>query len=283
MCRLKSLTNRQPHQQILTSRAGKNYNGVSRQATPAMRIDLNADLGEVADAGDRAMMRSVTSANIACGVHAGDAVLMDRTVELAIEHHVSIGAHPSFPDRQGFGRAPMALASDETQAWVAYQIGALAAIARRRGAQLTHVKPHGAMYNVASVDQELAAAVAAAVHAVDRQLVLVGPPKSALTAAGRRAGLAVAAEGFADRAYCADGTLVARTERGAVLTDPAEVARRAVMLAVERKIRAVDGSYVSLDVETICIHGDTPGAALLAERVRASLEAAGVSVQALGA
>jgi 5-oxoprolinase (ATP-hydrolysing) subunit A len=246
-----------------------------------MNIDLNADLGEDTNADDAALMQAITSANIACGVHAGNAAVMDRTVALAVARGVAIGAHPSFPDREGFGRARMQLPSDEVRAWVAYQVGALAAVAGRRGARLTHVKPHGAMYNMASVDRELADAIAQAVHAFDRTLVLVGLPASALTDAGRRAGLETAAEGFADRGYRSDGSLVPRSEPGAVLTDPARVTERAVMLAVEGKVQAVDGSYMSLDVDTICIHGDTPGAALLAARVRAALERAGISVQAL--
>jgi UPF0271 protein len=244
-------------------------------------IDLNADLGELPDADDAGVMRAVTSANIACGVHAGDAALMDTTVELALMNGVAVGAHPSFPDRAGFGRAMLRLSAVSIEAWIAYQLGALSAIAKARGAHLMHVKPHGAMYNMASVEPDLAEAIARAVKVFDASLVLVGPPASALTVAGARVGLRTAAEAFADRAYRADGTLVPRDEPGAVLTDAEAVAARAVMIAVERRVQTNDGTFMKLEADTICIHGDTPGAASLAAVVRASLEGAGVQVQAL--
>jgi 5-oxoprolinase (ATP-hydrolysing) subunit A len=252
-----------------------------RQATSRTSIDLNADLGEYPDGDDAAILGLITSANIACGVHAGDALSIDRTVQLALVHRVAIGAHPSFPDRAGFGRTNMRLSAVELAAWIGYQIGSLAAIAHTRGARVMHVKPHGAMYNMASVDAELAAALATTVRSLDPSLVLVGPPSSALLEAGRRAGLVTASEGFADRAYLPDGRLVPRSQGGAVLTDPNQVSARAVMLALERRVQAVDGSYLTLDVDTICVHGDTPGALTLVAAVRAALEHAGIDVRAL--
>jgi UPF0271 protein len=251
------------------------------------RIDLNADLGEgfgaYAMGDDAALLRSVTSANVACGFHAGDPRVIDRTVALAVAAGVAVGAHPSHHDLRGFGRRVIAADPDEVEADVLYQVGAVLAFARSRGARLVHVKPHGALYNQAAVDPVLARAIARGAARVSRELVLVGAASSsAFRAAAQAEGLRFAAEAFADRSYAADGSLVPRGRPGAVLADPAEVAARAVRLAREGRVGSVAGSDVILEPDTICLHGDTPGAAALAHAVRAALEAAGIEVRALG-
>jgi len=253
---------------------------------PTMRIDLNGDVGESFGrytlGGDDALMPVLTSANIACGFHAGDPGIMRATVGLARSHGVAVGAHPGFPDLVGFGRREMAASPRDVEDLVLYQVGALAAVARAQGARLRHVKPHGALYNQAARDLPLAEAIARAVAAFDPSLVLVGLSGSRLLEAGRQAGLAVAAEAFADRAYRADGTLVPRDRPGAVLTDAAAVARRALAMVRDRAVTAEDGTRVELAIDTLCLHGDTPAAADLAKRVRQALEAAGVVVAAPG-
>jgi UPF0271 protein len=249
-----------------------------------MRIDLNGDVGESFGpfvlGQDAALVPVLTSASIACGFHAGDPGVMRATVALARAHGVAIGAHPGFADLVGFGRRELAATPREVEDLVVYQIGALAAVAVAQGARLRHVKPHGALYNQAARDPALAEAVARAVASVDRSLILVGLSGSALLEAGRRAGLHTMAEAFADRAYRADGTLVPRDRAGAVMTDPEAVARRAVAMVRDGVVTADDGTRVSLAVETLCLHGDTPEAARLARHVRAALEAAGAEVAA---
>jgi UPF0271 protein len=232
-----------------------------------MKIDLNADLGEGMD--DAAILPLLTSANVACAQHAGSPQLMDRTVQLALENGVCIGAHPGYADRENFGRTNQSLPEDELKALVLYQLGALDAIARARGAKLVHVKAHGALYNQAAKDARLAKAFAEAVAAYDRSLVLVGLAGGAQLEAARAAGLKAAGEAFADRLYADDGTLVPRTQPGAVLHEPKDAAAQAVKLA--RSGRA----------QTICLHGDTPGAALIAKAVRAALEAEGIQIAPL--
>ena len=214
-------------------------------------------------------MRCITSANVACGVHAGSVATMRETVLLAREHGVAVGAHPSFPDRDHFGRREMQLRSAEITDLVVRQIEALADIASKEGIRLQHVKPHGGLYNLAVRDRRVADAIARGVMSVDRSLVLLGLPRSELVAAAQAAGLRTAGEAFADRAYRADGTLVPRTEPGAVIHDPEEVLARIVSLAARP------------DVETICLHGDTPGAAELASKIRAALQAAKFEVKNL--
>jgi 5-oxoprolinase (ATP-hydrolysing) subunit A len=233
-----------------------------------MRIDLNADVGERCGQ-DVALMRTITSANIACGLHAGDAATMRETVILAREHGVAVGAHPSFADREHFGRREMQLAPAEIEALVIRQIEALAVIASNEGIRLQHVKPHGALYNIAARDPAVASAIANAVASVDRSLILLGLPQSNLVIAGKAAGLMTAGEAFADRAYRPDGSLVPRTELGAVIHDPDEVLARVANLAARP------------DIDTICVHGDTPGAAELASKIRVALEAARIEVKNL--
>ena len=251
-----------------------------------MRVDLNCDLGESFGAytlgHDELVMPHVTSANIACGFHAGDPSVMRDTVGLAVKHGVAIGAHPGFSDLVGFGRRELQATPQEVEDLVAYQIGALAGVAAAAGARLRHVKPHGALYNMAARDQGLADAIARATLAVDRHLVLVGLSGSSLLEAGRNVGLAVASEVFADRAYDANGALVSRSCRGAVLTEPAEVVEQALHMVREGAVAAATGERVDLRADTICVHGDASGAADLAGRLRSALEAAGVRVVALG-
>ena len=242
------------------------------------RIDLNADVGEsIGD--DQGVMPSVSSANVACGFHAGNPAIMRATVQLSALHGVAVGAHPAFKDLEGFGRREMHVEPAELESLVSYQIRALAQIASEEAVRLSHVKPHGALYNMAARDAGMADAIARAVRAVDPSLVLFGLSGSELMAAGERAGLRLASEVFADRGYKPDGTLSPRGTPGAVLTDVAEVARRAVRMATEQAVTAVDGTSVSVRADTICIHGDTPGAAALARAVRQALTAAGIEVR----
>ena len=248
---------------------------------PGLKIDLNADIGEWSDAAsqhDDALLKTITSGSIACGFHAGDPAVMRQTVRMAADAGVSIGAHPSFADTAGFGRREMNVEPREITGLVLYQIGALSAIAKAEGSGLRHVKPHGALYNMSVRRTDIAEAIARAVATFDRDLVLVGLPGSALLSAGSQLGLRVAAEGFADRAYEADGTLSPRHIAGSVLTDPEKIADRAVRMVRGRQVAARDGTIIQVQVDTICVHGDTPGAVEIAASVRARLEQAGVLV-----
>lgn len=233
-----------------------------------MTIDLNADMGEGSDA-DEALLGVVSSANVACGLHAGDPTLMRRTVRAAKAAGVAIGAHPGFPDREHFGRREIRMSAPEIENWVIFQIAAIAGMAAAEGARLAHVKPHGALYNMAAKDTAMASAIASAIALVDPSLVMVGLPASALEHAATRAGLGFAAEGFADRAYEPDGSLVARSKPGALITDPAAAARGALALARGGRLR------------TICIHSDTPHAAAIGAAVRRALDEAGARVAPL--
>ncbi len=250
-------------------------------------VDLNCDMGEsfgpwpMGD--DGALMASITSANIACGFHGGDPAVMRRTVRLARSNGVAVGAHPGLPDLVGFGRREMQVGPDEAEGMVLYQLGALAAIARAEGATLRHVKPHGALYNMAVRNSSLADAIARAVRAFDSSLILFGLAGSPMLASAEAAGLRVASEVFADRAYERDGSLASRRIAGAVIHDPAVVAARAVRMVRDGNVVATSGEVVSLRADTICIHGDTPGAAALARTVRHALEEAGVVVASLPA
>ncbi|MEU8032515.1 5-oxoprolinase subunit PxpA [Streptomyces sp. NPDC049099] len=246
-------------------------------------IDLNADLGEgfgrwtLTD--DDALLSVVTSANVACGFHAGDPSVMRRVCELAAERGVRIGAQVSYRDLAGFGRRAMDVPGDELAAEIAYQIGALRVFAEAAGTEVAYVKPHGALYNRTVHDAEQAAAVVAGVRLAGGAPVL-GLPGSRLLAAAEEAGLTAVPEAFADRAYTPAGTLVPRREPGAVVTDEDAVVRRALAFAVDRAVAAVDGTTVPVAARSLCVHGDTPGAARIAARVRDALDAAGVEVRA---
>jgi UPF0271 protein len=249
-----------------------------------MRIDLNADLGESFGAytigEDLALMRSISSASIAAGFHAGDPSVLRRTICLARDHGVSVGAHPGFPDLNGFGRREMRVEPGEAEDFVLYQVAAVAGVAAAEGVALRHVKPHGALFNMAARDPALAAAIARAIAAFDSRLVLFGLAGSALLDEGRKAGLRVASEVFADRAYEPDGSLVSRSRPGALVDDGELVVKRAIRMVVQGTVAAIDGSELKVQADTICVHGDKPGAAALASRLRRDLEAAGISVEA---
>ena len=251
-----------------------------------MRMDLNCDVGElpeaIADGSQEAILRQVTSANIACGGHAGDAQMMRATIEQALRCGTAIGAHPGYEDRANFGRIALKLSSEEVAASVYGQILALVEIAERCGARIGHVKPHGALYNQAAQAREIARAIAEGVARWRRDVALVGLAGSAMLEEFRAAGFAVAAEGFADRKYEADGSLRARKFRDALLHDPAEAAAQALRITREGSVVAANGAVIPLKVGTICIHGDTPGAPRVAAAVRLALEEAGITVRALG-
>jgi len=240
-----------------------------------MTIDLNSDMGEsfgaYAIGADAELLKVVSSANVACGAHAGDPSVMRRTIRAAKAAGVSIGAHPGFPDLGGFGRRDMRMTAAEIEDSMIFQIAALAGVAAVEGVTLAHVKPHGALYNMAVKDEGMAHAIAAAIRAVNRSLVMVGLPASELERAAGAHGLEFAAEGFADRAYEPDGTLVARTKPGALITDPAAAAAGVVRMVREGRMR------------TVCIHSDTPHAGAIGAAVRRALDEHGVTVTGLGA
>lgn len=248
-------------------------------------IDLNADLGESFGAwrmgDDAGVMRWITSANIACGFHAGDPATMQRTVVLCIEHGVAIGAHPALPDLQGFGRREMQIAPNDAYAQTLYQLGALHAIVHALGAQLHHVKPHGALYNMAARDRALADAIAAAARDFNPRLILVGLAGGALVDAGHAAGLTTFREGFCDRRYRADGTLAPRSASGAVIEDSDAAAAQAVSIATRGEALTSAGARVPIEADTLCVHGDRANAAALAGRLHRALAGAGVAIAAM--
>jgi UPF0271 protein len=244
-------------------------------------IDLNCDLGESFGryilGEDAAMMALISSANVACGAHAGDPEVMAKTVALAKQNGVALGAHPGYPDLQGFGRREMALSGEEVTYTILYQLGALSGFARAAGIPLVHVKPHGALYNRAARDPMVAEAVARAVKQFDPALILVGLAGSELIAAGEAAGLAIANEGFPDRAYLPDGSLMPRGQQGAVITAPDAVAANALELVQEGIVIAEE----RITMDTLCLHGDNLRAVANAKAVRAALEAAGIAITRL--
>jgi UPF0271 protein len=250
-----------------------------------LRIDLNADMGESYGpwimGQDRELLEHVTSANVACGAHAGDPTSMVQLAELTRARGVALGAHPGLPDMQGFGRRELAVSPDETYALVLCQVGALAACARARGNRLVHVKPHGALYNMAARDPDLAGAIARAVRDFDPDLVLVGLSGSQLLRAGAAAGLRVASEVFADRGYEADGSLTPRGLPGSLIEDPERAVARVLRMVQEGRVHCRQGHDIGLRADTVCLHGDQPGAVTFARRLRAELATAGITVAAL--
>lgn len=252
-----------------------------------MKINLNADLGESFGAWtmgeDSALLKVVCSANIACGFHAGDPLVMRTTVRNALAAGVDLGAHPAYPDLQGFGRRPMKMAPVELEAALIYQIGALAGMAAAEGGRLTHVKPHGALNNQACEDAALADTVARAVRAIDRNLILLAPALSELISAGERAGLPVAAEIFADRAYTDAGTLVPRNQAGAVIHGHAEVVAHVLRMLAAGGIVTQSGKHLPTAMHSICVHGDTPGSVDNARQLRTALQGAGWALSPLPA
>jgi UPF0271 protein len=242
-----------------------------------MRIDLNCDMGEGAGF-DEPIMPLISSANVACGFHAGDPGSLRATVRLARRHGVAVGAHPSYPDRAGFGRTAMARSPEQVGDDVLYQVAALQGLCRAEGVALRHVKPHGALYNAAAADRALARAICQAVRALDRSLTVVCLAGSAMAEEVRAAGLACAEEAFADRAYTSEGTLVPRSQPGAVIEDAAAVAERVSELARAGRVVSAEGRPVTVHADTICVHGDTPGAVALLQAIRTRLAADGVEV-----
>jgi UPF0271 protein len=244
------------------------------------RIDFNSDIGESFGSYkmglDEEVINSISSANIACGFHAGDPGWMRHTVELAQRSGVGIGAHPAFPDLRGFGRRNMSVTPDEARDDVVYQIGALTAFTKDK--KLQHVKPHGAMYNMAVNDEKLARAICRAILEVDPDLILLALSGSRWIDIAEKMGLQVAREVFADRALMPDGTLAPRSQEGAVLHDPKRIAERSLRMAIDGVVEAVDGSLVEVQADSICLHGDTPGAVEMARLVRSELEGAGVQI-----
>jgi 5-oxoprolinase (ATP-hydrolysing) subunit A len=240
------------------------------------RIDLNADVGEGYD--DRALLPLLTSVNVACGGHAGDERTMADIVRAAAANRLAVGAHPSYPDRKHFGRRAMAMEPAELRRAVSEQVSALAEIAAAAGARLAHVKPHGALYNTAARDLDVARTIAQAVRDVDPALRLVGLAGSQLLVAGREMDLAVAAEGFVDRHYTADGSLASRSFGNALIQDDAEAADQALRIVCDHRVCALDGTSVDVRADTLCIHGDTDGAAAILTAVRRRLEESGVVI-----
>lgn len=249
------------------------------------KIDLNCDLGESFGAYtigmDDKVIPLISSCNIACGYHASDPLVMKKTVALAGQAGIGIGAHPGFPDLMGFGRRNMNVSPDEAAAYVTYQLGALHAFARSAGYSLQHVKPHGALYNMAGKDYKLALAIAKAVQAFDPSLILMGLAGSESIRAARDIGLTAASEVFADRAYMPDGSLVPRSREGAVIHDEEEAIRRVVRMVKEHRVRAIDGTDIEIVPDSVCVHGDNVKALTFVTRIRAALEAEGVDIAPL--
>ncbi|ABR49126.1 LamB/YcsF family protein [Alkaliphilus metalliredigens QYMF] len=239
------------------------------------QVDLNSDIGESFGAYELGMdgevVKYITSANIACGWHAGDPMVMEKTVQAAIRNKVAIGAHPGFPDLMGFGRRNMVVTQEEAKAYVKYQIGALWAFTKAAGVAIQHVKPHGALYNMAAKDEGLAKAIAEAVYEIDPNIILVGLANSKMTEVGEKLGLKVAHEVFADRAYNSDGTLVSRNTKGAVIHDSDLAVARVVRMIKKGKVEAINGEDVSIKAHSICVHGDNEHALEFVNKIRETL------------
>ncbi len=248
-------------------------------------IDLNCDMGESYGrwtlGADEAIMPFITSANVACGFHGGDPHVMRKTVALALEHGVAIGAHPALPDLMGFGRRVMDVTPAELKDYFCYQMGALREVCRVAGSDLQHVKPHGILYHMAETQEAISQAIGEAARESGARLILMTLASGKYDAHCRKMGVRVASEGFADRAYEVDGTLVSRKKAGALVTDPARAAAQAVRMASEGKVRTIDGVDIDLSIQTICCHGDTPGAERIVRAVREGLEKAGIQVKPL--
>ena len=250
-------------------------------------VDLNSDIGESFGAYtlgmDSEVLKHVTSANIACGWHAGDPLVMEKTVAMALKNGVEIGAHPGFPDLMGFGRREMKISPAEAKAYITYQVGALAAFAAAAGTKLQHVKAHGAFYNMAAIDENLAKAIVEAVRSVDKDLLLVGLARGCLIKAGEAAGLRVVNEVFADRAYNNDGTLVARGTPGAMIEDADLAVERVVGMIKENRVETITGEKIAIQADSICVHGDSPKALEFVRKIRMGLQKENITVQSMNA
>lgn len=250
-----------------------------------MKIDLNCDLGEsfgtYSLGMDEEVLKYITSANIACGWHAGDSLVMEKTVALAKKNNVAVGAHPGYPDLVGFGRRNLSVSPKELKTYVKYQVGALFAFAKSEGVKMQHVKPHGAMYNMAAKDYKLALAIAEGIKEVDENLILMGLANSELIKAGKDVGIKVANEVFADRAYNDDGTLVARTLPGAVIHDKDLAIKRVIKMVKDGKIESINGKIIEIVPQSICIHGDNPEALEFSKNIKEALIKEGIEVVSL--
>lgn len=239
------------------------------------KVDLNSDLGESFGCYkigmDEEVLKHITSANIACGFHAGDPIQMDKTVKLAVENNVQIGAHPGFMDVIGFGRREMKISKDEVKAYVKYQLGALNSFVISNGANIQHVKAHGALYNMAAKDYEISLSIAQAVYEVDKNIILLGLANSSIIDAGKDVGLRVANEVFADRAYNSDGTLVSRSIEGSIIHDPNIAIKRVIKMVKENKVEDINGKDIDIKADSICVHGDNPKAIEFVKSIRAEL------------
>lgn len=245
-------------------------------------VDLNCDLGESFGAykigNDEKVLENVSSVNIACGFHAGDPVVMNKTVKNAIENNVAIGAHPGFLDLVGFGRRKMHISLEEAENYIVYQVSALQGFVKSYGGTLQHVKPHGALYNMAAVDLDLALAIAKGVKRVDENLILMGLAGSKLIEAGKMLDLKVASEVFADRAYTDEGTLVPRSMEGAVIKDPELAVKRAINMFTNNYVESINGKKLTINADTICVHGDNEEALNFVRKIKAELEASGLKI-----
>ena len=261
------------------------FNTFKKEVINIYWVDLNSDLGESFGnytlGMDEQVIKHVTSVNIACGWHAGDTLVMDRTIKVALREKTAIGAHPGFPDLLGFGRRNLAATPEEIKAYVQYQLGALMAFAKANRTAIQHVKAHGALYNMAAKDAKLAMALAEAIHEVDSDIILMGLANSEMISAGKEVGLKVANEVFADRAYSPDGTLVSRRLPGAVIHDADIALSSVVRMVKEGKVEAVIGQDIEIKADSICVHGDNPEAVEFTRKIRARLEQEGVEVTAV--
>lgn len=248
-------------------------------------VDLNSDLGEsfgnYTIGMDEEILKYVSSANVACGWHAGDPIVMEKTISLAKEFSTAVGAHPGFPDLMGFGRRNMVVTPEEARAYVKYQLGALMAFTQSKGMKIQHVKPHGAIYNMAAVDEQLARAMCEAVYEVDKNIIFMGLAGSKMISAAEKVGLRAASEVFADRAYNDDGTLVSRKLPGAVIKDKEAAIKRVIRMVKEGKVESVNGNDIAIRADSICVHGDNPKALEFVKNIRETLIAEGVSIRNL--
>ena len=252
-----------------------------------MKVDINSDLGESFGnykmGNDEEVMKYISSANIACGFHAGDPVVIEKTIKLALENKVAIGAHPGYPDLMGFGRRSMNLSVKEIKASVLYQVGALKAMTEALGGKLQHVKAHGALYNDAAVNKTIATAIVEAVYLIDPELIFMGLAKSEMLEVAKKSGLKTASEVFADRAYIKSGTLVSRALPGAVIHDSKVCNERVLRMIKDKSVTGIDGTEIKIEAESICIHGDNPSAIEMVKSLRHHLEINGIHIQALKA
>lgn len=246
------------------------------------RVDLNSDLGESFGrytlGMDEKIIPLITSANVACGFHASDPVVMEKTIAMAEKANIRVGAHPGFPDLMGFGRRNMVISPEEAKAYTLYQVGALAAFAQAKGCRLQHVKPHGALYNMAAKDYELSRAICEGIYGFDKDLIVLALSGGELAKAAKDMGMRVAQEVFADRAYEEDGTLVNRRKEGAMITDEEEAISRVIRMVKEKKVTAVTGNDISIEADSVCVHGDGQKALAFVERIRAALQKEGIAI-----